>query len=193
MKIIKVGFAIAVVGMVWLTSAQARAGQMLSGEVPPAIARLHLQPIGLLDATNRLQLAIGLPLRNHAALDRLLSEVYDPASKNYHHYLTREKFTEEFGPTGQDYQSLVNFAKTNGLTITATYPNRALLDVSGNVATINKVFHMTLRVYQHPTENRTFYAPDTEPSIDLDIPISDVSGLNNFELPHPVGTKNEPR
>ena len=73
--------------------------------------------------------------------------------------------------------------------MTATYPNRALLDVSGNAATIEKVFHVKLNVYQHPTENRTFFAPDTEPSIDLAVPILHVSGLDNFSLPRPASLK----
>src|SRR5579863_2917851 len=39
-------------------------------------------------------------------------------------------------------------------------------------------------VYQHPTENRTFYAPDREPSLDLNVPLLHISGLDNFTLPH---------
>ena len=166
--------------------------QMLHEHVPPAIARFHLQAINRLPATNQLDLAIGLPLRNQDALNKLLAEIYDPASTNYHQYLTPEQFTAQFGPTEQDYQSLVNFAKTNGLTVTATYPNRVLLDVSGSAATVEKAFHVTLRVYQHPTENRTFYAPDTEPSIDFSVPILHVSGLDNFSIPQPASLKKNP-
>ena len=192
MKITKAVFPLAVAGIVILPFAHALGGQMLHDKVPPAIARLQLRPTGPLPATNRLDLAISLPLRDQAALDRLLSEIYDPASTNYHRYLTPEQFAERFGPTEQDYQSLIKFAKTNGLTVTATHTNRALLDVSGSVATIEKVFHATMFVYQHPTEKRTFYAPDREPSIDFDIPILDVTGLDNFELPRPADNKRAP-
>jgi hypothetical protein len=38
------------------------------------------------------------------------------------------------------------------------------LDVTGSVANIEEAFHVTMGVYQHPTENRTFYAPDREPT-----------------------------
>jgi hypothetical protein len=172
--------------------AQVAGKQLLHGHVPPAIARFHLQPMNRLPATNRLNLAIGLPLRNQAALDKLLAEIYDPASTNYHRYLTPEQFATQFGPTEQDYQALIQFAKTNGLTVTTTYPNRTLLDVSGSAATVEKVFHVTLSVYQHPTENRTFFAPDTEPSIDFNVTVLHVSGLDNFELPHPANLKKNP-
>jgi hypothetical protein len=173
--------------------AQGVGKQLLHGHVPPAIARFHLQPMSRLPATNRLNLAIGLPLRNQDALNKLLAEIYDPASTNYHRYLTPEQFVAQFGPAEQDYQSLINFAKTNGLMVTATYPNRLLLDVNGSAATVEKVFHLTLSVYQHPTENRKFYAPDTEPSIDFNVPVLHVSGLDNFSIPHPASLKKNPQ
>ncbi len=174
-----------------MARAQGVGRQMLHGHVPPAIARFNLQPLNRLPSTNQLNLAIGLPLRNQAALDKLLAEIYDPASTNYHRYLAPEQFTAQFGPTEADYQSLIAFAKTNGLTVTATYPNRALLDVSGNVATVEKVFRVKLNEYRHPTENRVFFAPDTEPSIDLNVPLSHVSGLDNFFIPRPASSKKK--
>ncbi len=158
--------------------------QMLHGHVPAAVG--HLTPLGLLPATNVLQLAISLPLRNEDALNQLLREIYDPASTNYHRYLTPQRFAEQFGPTEPDYQAVIDFARTNGLTVTATSPNRVLLDVSGDVATVEKIFHVTMRVYRHPVENRDFFAPDSEPSIDLGIPISHISGLDNFIIPRPA-------
>ena len=71
------------------------------------------------------------------------------------------------------------------MTVTGTHPNRVVLDVNGAVTDIEKVFHVTMRVYRHPTEARTFYAPDVEPSLDLAVPILHVSGLDNYSRPHP--------
>jgi subtilase family serine protease len=158
--------------------------QVLHGHVPAAVARFNLQPTGQLPATESLQLAIGLPLRNEAALDDLLRQIYDPTSTNFHHYLTPEQFTERFGPTKQDYQAVIDFVKANGLTVTGTHPNRVVLDVSGSVSGIERALHVTLYTYRHPQEARDFYAPDVEPSIDLAVPILQVSGLNNYSLPH---------
>ena len=105
--------------------------RVLPDHVPPAVARLNLQPTGQLPATKSLRLAIGLPLRNGAALDGLLQQLYDPASPNYHKFLTLEQFTEQFGPTEQDYEEVKDFARANGLTVTGTYGNRLVLDVTG--------------------------------------------------------------
>lgn len=158
---------------------------MLHGHVPPAIARFHLQPIDRVPATNRLNLAIGLPLRNEDALNQLLREIYDPASTNYHRYLTSEQFTERFGPTARDYEVVKNFIRSNGLTVTATYGNRLVLDVAGPTMAVEQAFHVTLRTYRHPTEARNFFAPDTEPVVDAALPVVDIQGLSDYSRPHP--------
>jgi Pro-kumamolisin, activation domain/Viral BACON domain/Subtilase family len=146
----------------------------------------HLQPVGQPLASKQLNLAISLPLRNRAALDELIRQIYDPTSTNYHRYLTPQQFTERFGPTDADYQKVIAFARANNLTVTAQHPNRAVLDVAGSVANIEKTFHVALRTYQHPKERRTFFAPDAEPSVDLMVPILHISGLDDFALPHPA-------
>jgi subtilase family serine protease len=163
--------------------------QVLRGHVPQAIARLNLQPVGRLPATNRLRLAIGLPLRNTNALNKLLQDMYDPASPQFRRYLTPEQFTEKFGPTQQDYDAVAQFAKSHGLEITTIHSNHALLDVAGQVADIEKAFQITLRTYQHPREPRQFYAPDVEPSVEAGLAVLDISGLNNFSLPRPASPR----
>ena len=159
--------------------------QQLHDHIPPAVKRLNLQPIDRLASTNRLHLAIGLPLRNQEALNALLQQIYDPASLQYHQYLTPEQFTERFGPTKEDYQALIDYVRANGFIVSGEYPNRVVLDADAPVANIEKAFHLNMRLYQHPYEARTFYAPDAEPTLDNAPAILHISGLNNFAIPHP--------
>src|SRR5258708_35834819 len=107
-------------------------------------------------------------------------------SPQYRYYLSREQFAEKFEPAKEDYEALMAFAKAQGLVVTATHPNRVLLDVNGSVEDIERVFHVAMRVYQHPTEARTFHAPDVEPSIDLAVRVLHISGLDNFNVPYPL-------
>jgi uncharacterized repeat protein (TIGR03803 family) len=159
--------------------------EALRGHVPEAVALLGLRPVGRLPATHRLSLAIGLPLRNTNALNKLLRDIYDPASPQFRRYLTPEEFTERFGPTRPEYDAVRRFARSHGLDITATHPNRVVLDVAGEVSEIEKAFQVTLRTYEHPTEARQFYAPDVEPSVEAGLAVLDVSGLNDFSKPRP--------
>jgi len=159
--------------------------QVLHGHVP--IAAKQLSPLKRLEATNQLDLTIALPLRNTSDLRKLLDEIYEPSSPNYHRYLTPEEFAKRFGPSKVDYAALMNFANAHKLAIIDKHPNRTLLDVRGSVADIEKAFHINIRVFQHPDESRTFRAPDTEPSLDLDVPVLSISGLDDFNLPKPMG------
>jgi uncharacterized repeat protein (TIGR01451 family) len=163
--------------------ASAQEMKTLSGHVPAAISHRHLKAAGELAHETSLNLAIGLPLRNAGALSNLLAQIYDPASPNYHHYLTPEQFTAQFGPSEEDYQVIANFAKIHNLTVTGTHRNRMLLDVRGKVSDIEQAFQIKLRTYHHPKENRDFYAPDGDPIINSALPILHISGLDNYSLP----------
>jgi hypothetical protein len=112
-----------IAGFGWFTASPAlwaadAVTKFLSGHVADAAA--HLSAKGNYATTNRLNLAIGLALRDAPGLDDFLAQVSDPASPDYRHYLTPEEFTERFGPTEQDYQAVIDFAKHSGFTITAT-------------------------------------------------------------------------
>ncbi|MGO9794566.1 MAG: protease pro-enzyme activation domain-containing protein [Terracidiphilus sp.] len=142
--------------------------------------------MGRLPASQAMNLVIALPLHNEDQLDQLLKDLYDPSSPSYRQFLTVEQFTEMFSPTQQEYDAALNFAKEKGLTVTGTSPNRLTLQVSGNVANVEAAFHVNIGVYQHPSENRTFYAPDREPTTNLTFSLWHISGLDNYSIPHPA-------
>jgi subtilase family serine protease len=155
-----------------------------------AVTQLRMQ--SRLPATSRMQLAIGLPLRNTNALATLFQEIYDRNSPNFHRYLTPEQFARQFGPTEQDYQKVINYAKSNNLEVVHTFFNRALVDVAGTVSDIEGMFQVKIGFYQHPTENRQFYAPNVEPTVDGTMPILYVSGMDNYVIPKPHGHRVRP-
>ncbi len=170
------------------------AAQTIHRHLPAAA--LGLTPLGHLPATQRLDLVIGLPLRNPQALTNLIQQLYDPTSPQFHHYLTPSQFTEQFGPSSDDYQAVIDFVKANGLVVSGTHSNRTLVDINASVADIERVFHVTMQTYKHPTESRTFFAPDQNPSINLAIPVLSIKGLDNYSLPHRMShavhvTKND--
>ncbi|HUA64337.1 MAG TPA: S53 family peptidase [Alphaproteobacteria bacterium] len=171
-------------------AAAARAAQTIHRHLPAAV--MKLRPIGRLPPHQRLDFIIGLPLRNTTVLTNLLEQLYDPGSPQFHHYLTPSQFAHEFGPSQRDYDSVIAFIKASGLTVTRTHTNHTLVDINASVADIERVFHVTLRTYQHPMEARTFFAPDRDPSIDIAIPILSIKGLDNYSLPHRMGHSRSP-
>ncbi len=63
------------------------------------------------------------------------------------------------------------------------------VQVKGPVSAIEKAFHVSMMSYQHPSENRTFFAPDREPTTNLGFSLWHISGLDNYSIPHPLFVK----
>jgi subtilase family serine protease len=168
-------------------SARAAEHPLWRGHVPAAVATARA--VGRLAPDTELELALGLPLRNRPDLTNLLAQIYDPASPGHRHFLTPAQFAERFGPTREDYATLAEFARRHGFRITGAHSNRTLLDVRAAVKNIESAFHVRMGLYEHPTEGRAFYAPDVEPTLDLEAPVAAISGLDNFVLPRPMSLR----
>ena len=181
-KIYRCTFIFCVAGITALSAEPGRTD--LPDQIPAAISKLVAK--GRLPATNLLSLAIGLPLRNESELDKFISQLYEPASLNFHKFIQPAEFTARFGATEADYAAVRKFAEQNGFVVTGTSPNRMVLDVQASVANAERAFHIALHTYRHPREARDFFAPDSAPSVDLNLPILHVSGLDNFLIPRPA-------
>jgi subtilase family serine protease len=159
----------------------------LAPHLPDAVANGKAVMMSTVGPQQRLKLALQLPLRNQAELTRLLHDLYDPKSPNFHKYISVSEFTERFGATAADYSTVVAWAKANGLSVTAKTPNRRLVAVEGSADTVDRALHVQVCNYRHPTEARTFYSPDREPTIvGLSVPLLQITGMNNYVLPHPM-------
>ena len=141
--------------------------------------------VGRLPATQSMRIDIVLPVRDQAGLDSFLQELYDPSSPSYRQFLTVEQFTERFGPSQKDYDALIHFAKANGFTVTGGSRDAMDVQLKGSVANIETAFHVNMGLYHDPIENRDFYAPDREPTVDLPFQLWHITGLDNYSIPRP--------
>lgn len=164
-----------------MRSASAQGFESLHSHVA---APLNAKPLARLPASQQMHLSLSLPLRNQPQLETFLQQLYNPSSPNYHHFLTVQQFIDQYGPTAQDYDKVTAFAATHGLSVTRTFSNRLLVNVSGNSSSVEQAFHVKMHSYQHSTENRKFYAPDVEPSVEAGVPILSVDGISTQNLPH---------
>src|ERR1700683_3597386 len=182
---------ITVLAIVFLahTLAQAEPLPLLTRHVRDVVANGQAPLVGQLPATQTLRFDIVLPLRDRAGLQTFVQEVNDPTSPSYHQFLTPQEVTARFGPSQEDWDALVAFAKASGFQIVSGSRDAMDLRLTGTVAAIERAFHVTLGTYQHPTENRTFYAPDREPTVNLPFSLWHVSGLDNYSIPHPMFVK----
>jgi subtilase family serine protease len=163
----------------------AAARALLAKQVPDAVASHQAAPAGAPDAAARMTLQVVLPMRHRADLDAFTRAVSDPASPLFRHYLSVAEFSKRFGPTKHDYDTAAKFFDGAGLKVTGRAANRYVLQVEGRVGDIERTLHVALNLYRHPTENRTFIAPDREPTLDLAVPVLQIAGLDDYDRPTP--------
>ncbi len=156
----------------------------MTRHVREVVVNGQAQLLGRLPATQQMQLDIVLPLSDQAGLDTFLSDLSNPASASYRQFLTPQEFTARFGPTQENYDAVVAFAKANGLAVVGGSRDGMDVQVKGTVSAIETAFHINLQTFQHPTENRVFYAADREPTVDLPFQLWHISGLDNYSIPH---------
>ena len=175
--------------MLFTIPGQAQPQPLLTHHVREAVANGQAQFVGQLPATETLRFDIVLPLRDRTGLQNFVQEVQDPASPSYHQFLTPQEVTARFGPSQEDWDSLVAFAKASGFEIISGTRDERDLRLTGTVANIEKAFHVTMGNYRDLTEDRTFFAVDREPTVDLPFQLWHITGLDNDSKPHPMYVK----
>ena len=142
------------------------------------------QPMSRMAQQQTMNLDMVLPLSDPAGLESFLADIYNPASPNFHHFLTPQEFSARFGPTQAQYEAVLAFAKANGLTVTGGSLNNMEVQVRGSAAAVEKAFHVRMLNYPHADGNGAFFAPDREPVTDLSFNLWHISGLDNYSVPH---------
>ncbi len=142
-----------------------------------------VSPVGRLPQNQVLQLDIVLPLRDPVGLQRFLADIYNPTSPHYLQFVTPGEFTARFGPTVEQYERVLSFARSNGLIAVGGSRDGMDVQVTGTVTAIETAFRVIMYTYPHPTENRLFYSADREPAHDLPFNLWHVSGLDNYSTP----------
>ncbi len=146
-----------------------------------------------LDAATHVPVTFMLPLRNKEELEALVQRIYDPTDHQYYgKYLTPEEFAARFAPTEEEYNTVIAYAKSLGLTVTGTHSNRILLNVSGPTESIETAFNLRLHQYQK-SDGRTFYAPNNDPEVPASIAsiIHGIVGLDNHAVWHTFNRRKQ--
>ncbi len=165
---------------------QAASQTLLTRHVREAVLNGEAKLVGQLPANQTMHFDVVLALRHQPELENFLQELYDPTSPSYKQYVTPQQFAERFGASQEDYDALIAFANANGFKVIGGSLESRDVQFSAPVANVNRAFNITMAVYQHPTESRTFFSPDREPSANLPMQLWHISGLDNYSIPHPA-------
>jgi subtilase family serine protease len=89
--------------------------------------------VGKPDAASQTSFEVALPLRNVDELNDLLAALHDPASPQYHHWLTPAQFAARFAPDSATMNRVVAGLRARGFSVRA---HTRSLHVSGPVALV---------------------------------------------------------
>jgi hypothetical protein len=153
----------------------------------PAVAALA----GPVPPSTVVNLSVGLPVRDPAGLQSFVNQVSDPTKPNYRHFLTQAQFTGTFGATAADYNSVVNWLGSHGLTVTRTYSNNLLMDVAGTASQVEQALFVNL-LFRLRRDGSQFVVTDRDPSLDLAVPLLHISGMDDFVTPKPAAGGTAP-
>jgi hypothetical protein len=156
--------------------------QQLSGAygVPPGSNTAPA--VGPVPADTGISLSIGLPIRDNAGLQTLISSVSDPKSAHFRKYISQNDFNATYGATVGDYDALQAWAAAAGFTTIATFANRLLLRVTGTAAQVQQALFVNL-LYRERADGSLFIATDRNLSLNLSVPVLEINGLGDAILP----------
>jgi subtilase family serine protease len=164
--------------------AYAANGQLVAHNTPAYVSTA--KNLGAEDPSQIMEVSIWLNPRNRAALDALASELYNPKSPNYRHWLKSSDIAARFAPIAAEAKIIQDFFESHNLKVVSVGPNNFYVRARGKVADVESAFQVQLNSYQ--VGSQIFRANATDPYIDGPAAalVQAVSGLDNGGFTHPV-------
>jgi len=128
-----------------------------------------------------------------ADLDHLLAQQQDPASPNYHNWLSPEQYAERFGMTQSDIAQLIGWLQSQNLKVLSVARGRNAIRFTGTAGQVESAFRTELHHYELNGERH--FANATDPSIPAAFTdaISAIHGLSDFRLRAPKHALRQPK
>jgi uncharacterized protein (TIGR03437 family) len=141
--------------------------------------------IGPLDASVVLPavtLVLGQTPEQQASLARLLAAQQDPASPDYHRWLTPEQYGDRFGASADDIAKITAWLGQYNLHVTSVGRARTSVVFTGTSGDVAKALQISF--HRFSVDGRTHFANTTEPSLPvaLQTAVRAIHGLHDFRM-----------
>jgi uncharacterized protein (TIGR03437 family) len=146
-------------------------------DIGPADAALAIEA-----ATLRLQPTA----EQRDALQHFLAAQQDPASPDFHRWLTPEQFADRFGLSQADTAKVAAWLSSQGFHVDSTARGRLWISFSGKAGQFQSAFG--LRINRYRLNGRIHYANANEPAIPAALQglVAGLRGVDNFPVKAPV-------
>ena len=153
--------------------------------LPKVTAQLPVAGQLLGNATDSVDVLVGLRGRDQAGLRRFVAQVSNPRSKRYRHYLSAAAYRRRFSPSPASVAEVRRFAVANGLRVAGVPANRAFVELKGPSPAASRAFATTLRAVK--VGSRLAHTPTSRPSVPASLAreVTTVEGLDTTRLVTP--------
>ena len=123
-----------------------------------------------------------LHLKPGPGLDQFLTTLQDPASPDFHRWLTPEQFGDRFGLSPSDLAKVTTWLQGEGFQIHDVARGRHWITFSGTAGQVNRAFHT--EIHRYLVGGRMHYANATPPSVPAALSgvVSAIRGLDDFRM-----------
>ena len=147
-------FASLALTSIGINRAQAQAEVVAADNPAVGADVLHVdgvQDLGRRAGSIPIDVVVTLRFNHSQELDQLVAEQSDPASANYHKYLTAAEFAERFGPTAEQLERVTSELKRAGFQIAKTSSNRVLVYATAPSAMVENYFKTEIHTVKQET------------------------------------------
>jgi subtilase family serine protease len=136
-------------------------------------------------ALNHMLLQLRRSPEQESALNDFINQLHDPKSANYHKWITAAQFGARYGLADSDIATVTDWLELHGLKVNSVYPNKMLIDFSGDAAHVREAFRT--EIHNVEAKGRMHIANMTDPEVPaaLASAIVGVVSLHDFR-PHPM-------
>jgi hypothetical protein len=129
---------------------------------------------------DRMLLVLKRSPEQQLALVKLLDDLHDTASANYHKWLTPDEFGRRFGPADADIEAVNAWLMSHGFRITKVARGRSVIEFSGTAAQVERAFHTTMHKYVVRGESHWANSGDMQIPAALTPVVAGVFTLHDF-------------
>lgn len=128
----------------------------------------------------RMLLVLSRTAAQEADLQNLLQAQQNPASPQYHHWLTPQEFGARYGAAEADIQTITTWLQSQGFTVNSVSNGKTIVEFSGTALQVEQAFHT--EIHKYVVNGQEHWANSTNPQIPqaLTTAVVGVATLHNF-------------
>ena len=154
----------------------------LAGNTHPLAQVRYDRGLAPASMSGRMLLLLKRSPQQETQLDQLIADQQNPASPNFHKWLSPAQFGQQFGVADADLQSVTAYLAAQGFNVGRVFSGKGAIEVSGTTAQIRNTFRT--EIHQYAVNGQTFYANSRDPQIPAALApvVAGFASLNNFRI-----------